>query len=488
LFCFVEWTLCASFVSNALGSHMVLQRAPQKANIWGWAAANDQVTVTFNQKTYTATAAATGGAWSVLLDATSAGGPYTIDAASSSGLRASLTDVLFGDVYVCSGQSNMQFTVHSAFNNTAEIAAAALYSQIRLFTVGTSTSSATPLTEFATISQTWSVAAPATVGVGDWNEFSAVCWFFGKNLYDQLKVPIGLFSDNWGGTPVQAWSSPDALKVCPTTAVTPIGGPNDPSNLWNAMILPILPMTITGATWYQGEANAGQSNYYACAFPEMIKDWRLKWGGETSKTFPFYFVQLAPWASGDLNSEALVRLAQVYATQLPNVGLGTAFDSGDPTSPFGDIHPRSKQVVGYRLSLTALAIGYRQPIQYKGPEAAGWTILSQSPSASVRVTFSADSVGGGLVITPKACYTGENSNQCRWADIGTQDGQWANATIAISGQSIVLSATIASNSQVTGVRYGWANYPIAVVYNKEGLPALPFAFPNPIKPTRLGHE
>jgi len=215
----------------------------------------------------------------------------------------------------------------------------------------------------------------------------------------------------------------------------------------------------------------------------MIKDWRLKWGGDTSKTFPFYFVQLAPWANTDLNSEALVRLAQVYSTQLPNVGLGTAFDSGDPSSPFGDIHPRSKQIVGYRLSLAARAIGYKQTIQYKGPEATQRTILSQSPAASVRITFSADSIGGGLQITPKTCYAGIAANQCRWADIGTQDGQWTNATISISGSSIVLSATLTSNSPVTGVRYGWANYPIAVIYNTNGLPALPFAFPNPIKPT-----
>jgi len=156
---------------------MVLQRAPQKANIWGWTTAGATVTVTFNQKTYTATSSATG-AWNTLLDATSAGGPYTIDASSSSGEKAQLTDILFGDVYVCSGQSNMQFTVHSAFNATEEIQAADKYSSIRLFTVGQGTSSATPLTEFTTISQGWSVASATTVGVGDWNEFSAACWFF----------------------------------------------------------------------------------------------------------------------------------------------------------------------------------------------------------------------------------------------------------------------------------------------------------------------
>jgi len=402
LFCFVDWSFCASFISNALGSHMVLQRAPQRANIWGWSSAGDHIVLNLNDTSYN-TIAASDGAWNILLDPTAAGGPYTISVSGSSGTKAMLDDIYFGDVYVCSGQSNMQFTVHSAFNATEEIQAANNFPLIRVFTVGTGTTSATPLSEFTTISQGWSVASSASIGAGDWSEFSAVCWFFGRDLFDKLHVPIGLFSDNWGGTPVQAWSSPDALKLCPTSVVS-VGGPGDPSNLWNAMIVPILPMTITGATWYQGEANAGNSNYYACAFPEMIKDWRLKWGGETKKNFPFYFVQLSTWASNDVNSEALVRLSQMYATQLPNVGMCTAMDSGDPTSPFGDIHPRYKQIVGERLSLSALAIGYSQPIQYKGPEATQWTILSQSPQASVRIEFSADSIGGGLMITPKACY------------------------------------------------------------------------------------
>jgi len=353
----------ANLVSNALGSHMVLQRGPARANIWGWTTAGAGVPVKFNQKVYTANAAASG-AWNVLLDATAAGGPYTVEVVSTAGTSATLNDILFGDVFVCGGQSNMQFTVHSSNNATDEIAAANNYPNIRLYTVGQGTFSATELTEFATISQPWSVASATTVGVGDWNEFSAACWFFGKNLYDDIKIPIGLVSDNWGGTIVQAWSSPDALKKCNAednmnvARVDSGAGPNDPSVLWNAMIVPVLPMSITGALWYQGESNAGQPNYYACAFPVMISDWRAKWGGETSKTFGFYFVQLAPWKSGDLNSEPLTRLSQVYANALPSVGVATAMDSGDPTSPFGDIHPRFKQIVGLRLSLAARAITY----------------------------------------------------------------------------------------------------------------------------------
>jgi len=321
-----------------------------------------------------------------------------------------------------------------------------------------------------------------------WSEFSATCWFFGKNLYDNAKVPLGLVSSNWGGTPVQAWSSPEALGKCHALEKraelpeTEVKGPNDPSQLWNAMIVPILPMTIKGATWYQGESNTGQQNYYACAFPAMIADWRLKWGGNTDKSFGFFFVQLAPWKGGDNNGEALIRLSQMYATSLPNVGVATAMDWGDPSSPFGDIHPRYKQIVGYRLHLAARGITYGEKIQYKGPQATDFKVIREAPTAQVQVNFAPDSIGTGLVFQSKSCDEGVPINQCGWFDIGTADGRWTNATAQINDNYIVVSATTTS-SQVTGVRYAWANYPVATLYNKEGLPALPFAFPNPIKPT-----
>jgi len=475
----------ATFISNALGSHMVLQREPQRANIWGWATAGDKVTVVINQKTYTATATATG-AWTLFLDPTPAGGPYTLTADSSSGLSAKLEDILFGDIYVCSGQSNMELAVGNVFNATDEIALANKYPNIRLFTVGTGTTSTTPLEEFLTIAQPWSVASSATVG-----GFSAACWFYGRDLYDDIKVPQGLFNDNWGGTPIQSWSSPDALHKCNATEthVEPpksgVTGPYDSSQLWNAMIVPILPMSIRGATWYQGESNTlipGQANYYACAFPAMIADWRAKWGGDTEKTFGFYFVQLAPWLSGDNDSQALVRLSQMYATALPLVGVATAMDWGDPSSPTGSVKPRYKQIVGYRLHLLARGITYGEKVQYKGPEATDHKVIHDSPSAQVQVNFAPDSIGSGLVLQPKQCDEGVPLNQCGWFDIGTADGKWTNATAEIIGDSILVSA-ITPSSPVTGVRYAWANYPVATLYNKEGLPTLPFAFPNPIKPT-----
>jgi len=255
--------------------------------------------------------------------------------------------------------------------------------------------------------------------------------------------------------------------------------PNDPSVLWNAMIVPILPMTITGATWYQGESNAGQPNYYACGFPAMISDWRLKWGGDTSKTFGFYFVQLAPWAANGNDAESLTRLSQLYANELPNVGFGTAADLGDPTSPYGDIHPRNKQEVGKRLSLAARAITYKEKVPYLGPMATSWKTVDAN---SVQVTFSLASIGDGLKTVPVSCDSKIPPVQCAEYELGTASG-WIKATGTISGDSVIVRADT-RGSAITGVRYGYANYPLMSLQNSAGLPGIPFVFPNPITPGR----
>jgi len=256
--------------------------------------------------------------------------------------------------------------------------------------------------------------------------------------------------------------------------------PNQPSVLWNAMIVPILPMSITGAIWYQGEANAGQPQYYSCAFPAMISDWRMKWGGTTSKEFGFYFAQLAPWLAGADGTEAAIRLGQMTATKLINVGAAVTIDAGDPTSPEGSIHPRDKQVVGERLALIARALTYKENIVYQGPEAETITVVSDGPSAQVSISFAKNGLDGGLLLRPAACQTGVPTNQCAEFEIGGSDGKWTKASPTIVANHLVLKADI-GNAKVVGARYGWSNYPIASLYNKEGLPAFPFAFPNPIK-------
>jgi sialate O-acetylesterase len=393
---------------------------------------------------------------------------------------------MFGDVYVCSGQSNMQFTVHSVFNATEEIAQAAKFPQIRLFSVGTQNISLTPVPELIHYDLGWSVASPDVVGKADWSYFSAVCWFYGKYLAETYPtLPIGLISTNWGGTYVQAWSSPDALRQCPDLPVqvaeydSEFGAPNpnQPSVLWNAMIVPFLKNPIKGALWYQGEQNSGDPAHYGCFFKAMITDWRAKWAdGKTN--FPFLFVQLAPWTPGSVTIPE-TRQAQLDALALPNVGFATAVDLGDIDSPYGNIHPRDKEDVGRRLLLAGRAIAYGDTtIIFKGPMASKFQVATTTPTASVTVTFENDTISGGLVLHPEPqCPTNAD---CAWYEIqlGTTS---VRATAALRDKNVLtISVANAANAKITGVRYAWAPWPMCNLYNGAGLPAIPFSyyFPN----------
>jgi sialate O-acetylesterase len=250
----------ACHVSNVLGTNMVLQR-DRPANVWGYADAGVSVTVSLNGAKMPAATADATGKWLTALPAQPATtAPSTLSFSCSDGTTpADITNVLFGDVHLCSGQSNMQFTLTSNAgvpNATAEIALANSYPHIRVFTVGDGTSSTTPLTELKTIAQNWSVASNASIGGPGWAYMSAVCWFTYRDLYDALggSVPQGLISTNWGGTPIQHWSSPDALKTC--------NGGTD-STLWNAMVVPYVsgPMAVRTAIWYQGEAKQVKTRF-----------------------------------------------------------------------------------------------------------------------------------------------------------------------------------------------------------------------------------
>jgi sialate O-acetylesterase len=335
-------------ISNVFGSHMVLQR-DRATVLWGFADPNTTVFASITGRGVTLTlgpsAADSSGTWRVQLPAYSASrsveDAFSITAYSSSASQT-IDDVLFGDVHLCGGQSNMQFTVHSALNGTEEIKNADAFPLIRLFTVGQSSQSDVPLPELNTTEQAWSIASSASVGGGDWTEFSAVCWFTYRDLYTALAfsgdvVPQGLVSSNWGGTPIQHWSSPEAIAKCSS-----LKNLSD-SVLWNAMLHPytVGPMSFRTAIWYQGESNVGEAAYYACQFPAMIEDWRAKLSGLNT----FGFVQIAGW-TGYSNtcsvpiSRVLLRinLSFRYATGdlrqaqlqplhlMPNIALSTAID------------------------------------------------------------------------------------------------------------------------------------------------------------------
>lgn len=415
--------------------------------VWGFADNGEKVTVKFqNQELSTI---AKDGKWMVKLAPLSAGGPYTMTINT-----IELKNILVGEVWVCSGQSNMQFGLGEAANGKEAIAAAA-DPKIRLFTVPCITS----YTPKDNVESSWVTCTPETVP-----GFSAVGYFFGRDLRKALDVPIGLINSSWGGTFAEAWTSPDGFKTLPDYApwiadenAKKEEGPNHPSVLYNSMINPLIPYAIKGAIWYQGESNAGQSIKYRTLFPAMIKSWRTAWG---EGDFPFLFVQLAPYTailSEPQESDwwAELRDAQLLTTKIcPKTGMAVITDVGDPV----DIHPKRKEPVGARLALAARKIAYGENIVYSGPIYKGMKIKGDS------VTLYFDHVGGGLIA--------KDGDLKGFAIVGADKKLvWATATI-VDGNKVVVKSPLVANP--VAVRYGWATYPVVNLYNKENLPASPF--------------
>ncbi|KAK3593849.1 hypothetical protein CHS0354_011450 [Potamilus streckersoni] len=275
--------------------HMVLQRGPKRAIIWGYAdTIGAYVTARKN-----GTEVGTGlvklggggrGTWKIKLPAETNPGPFTITITSRD-QSASLSDVMFGDVWICSGQSNMQYSLNAVYTAAQELASAEDFHDIRTLFVELKEAN-TEQDDFIAIKTNWARPKRGVIDL-----FSAVCWLYAKYLYPHLKHPIGLIESNWGGTPIEAWSSPDAMAKCTNHPRPAASWPTSPSVLWNAMIHPLLKMTIYGAIWYQGESNSdANAANYACQFPAMITDWRQKFhnasDGETDSMFPFGFVQV----------------------------------------------------------------------------------------------------------------------------------------------------------------------------------------------------
>jgi len=448
-------------LSTVFDSNMVLQR-DHNDEIWGWSTPGAAVTVVLDAKTFT-TIAGSDGKWTVTLSSKPAGGPYTIDIASGS-KTDHLGNVMFGDVWLCTGQSNMDFGMGLVNNSAAEIAAAH-HPNIRIFMVKQYTAS-TPQKDINGSWGSWEVCSPTSVTIGGWNGFSAVGYFFGRDLQEQVNVPIGLIKTCWGGTPAEAWTSPNALKTMPDFVgvdqelnqlnQVPVAiVQNTPGTLYDAMIAPFIPMGIKGVIWYQGEANVGRADQYRKLLPLMIHDWRSRWN---QGDFPFLIVQLAnldvasspaecPWAD--------LREAQykTYKT-VSNTGLAVAVDIGDPN----DIHPKNKQEVGRRLSLVALAQVYGKHNEYSGPE----FLRQHIDNDKIKVSFT--HIGGGLVV--KGGYTLQGFT------IAEEDRNFVSANAEIDGDSVVVSSPGVVRPKF--VRYAWASNPTCSLYNAAGLPAIPF--------------
>lgn len=359
------------------------------------------------------------------------------------------------------------------------------------------------MNELATIEQPWAVSSPTSVGGKDWTYVSALCWFYGKELADMNPgVPIGLISNNWGGTIVQAWSSPDALSKCkppspePNKVITYTDedqvNPNQNSVLWNAMIFPFLSMTIKGAIWYQGESNVPEPAYYACAFPAMIQDWRGnknlnlkmiidKWDMTHNLDFPFLFVQLAAYTQGAGNGEQLPdqRIAQTAALQLPNVAFATAIDLGDLESPFGNIHPRDKQTVAKRLAACADKVIYGGHGPCMGPVPAQVTATQSGSNVwHVLVKMVPETVDSGLVIqVNQKCEP--DPSYCSTCKIETDKGTIVEYSgVTVDGEhSVVFTVQLPAGEIPKKIAYVYADWPVPVVYSVDGLPLAPFVLP-----------
>jgi len=303
--------------------------------------------------------------------------------------------------------------------------------------------------------------------VGD---FSAVGYFFGRNLYENLKVPIGLIHTSWGGTVAETWTSPETIAKDPDFSemlgklknvdmnATKVGPNAYPTLLYNGMINPLVPYGIKGAIWYQGESNASRAQQYKQVFPNMINDWRAKW---KQGNFPFLFVQLAnfkkPVTEPSESDWAELREAQTQTLQLENTGMANSIDVGDAN----DIHPKDKQTVGYRLSLAARKVAYGQTLVYTGPTYKKMEVNKNS----IYITF--DNIGTGLKVNDRYGYINGFT-------IASKDGdfKWAKATVINENTVMVTSEDVQNPA---AVRYGWADNPDDLnLYNVEGLPANPF--------------
>jgi sialate O-acetylesterase len=430
--------------------HMVLQQGEPVA-VWGWATAGEEVTVTFADQEKKAKANAEG-RWSLKLDtlkASAEGRELTVAATETVVLK----DVLVGEVWICSGQSNMQWSVNRSADSEAEIAAAD-HPGIRLFTVQRMLAPDGPKDKLA--SGAWQLCNPTTIP-----GFSAVAYYFGRDLHQNLQVPVGLIHSSWGGTPAESWASRSTLDEEADfkplldkwdVAESKTKSKHYPGTLYNGMIHPLIPYSMKGAIWYQGESNARRAFQYKALFPKMIQDWRTRWG----KDFPFYFVQLAnfkqPVANpGTNNNWVELQWSQFLTLQLKNTGMAVINDIGAAKNA----HPTNKQDVGKRLARWALNKDYgKSDVLVCGPLFKAATVEGES----IRVSF--DYVGDGL----------DAVGELKHFEICGADNQWQWASARIDKKTVVVShADIAAP---VAVRYAWSPNPTtANLRNKEGLPA-----------------
>lgn len=412
-----------------ISDHMVLQQG-KAAPIWGWADPGEEVSVSIAGRTKT-THADSSGNWSIKLKSLRPGGPHQLLVKGKNEIL--INDVLVGEVWLGSGQSNMAQPAQEA-RDFATTKADSEQPRIRMFKV--ESGGATNILSDCTGS--WKVCSPETIG-----RFSAVLYFFGRQLHDTLKVPMGLINSSVGGTTVESWIPPEAQNA------TPGDGRGD---LFNGKIAPLIPYSIAGAIWYQGEANARtveSARVYHERFPLLIQHWRKHWG----ETFPFAWVQL-PNYKERAEGWCLVREGQLKTLNLPKTGMAITVDIGQS----GNIHPKNKQETARRLSLWALRTVYGKKV----PSISGPLPTSQK-FRSDQVVLSFNHTDGGLIA---------KDGDLKGFLIAGSDHQWLPAQAKLKGKQVIVSNPAVKNP--VAVRYAWQDDPDCNLYNGAGLPASPF--------------
>jgi len=429
-----------------ISSGMVLQQNDSSA-IWGWASPGERVMVTtgWNNRTDTITSNNMA-SWKVKVKTPAAGGPYTIVIKATEIIK--LEDVLIGEVWVCSGQSNMEWNYYTGVKDIVPEIPRAYNNRIRFFHIPKTTATA-PQDDVKT---KWAVCDSNSL-----KSFSAVGYFFGKKLQQELNVPVGLINASWGGTPAETWTPADIVTQDPVlaTAVGKLVGsawwPTTPGATYNGMIAPLTPYTIAGCIWYQGESNTITANTYRRLFTTMIDSWRNAW----KKQLPFYYVQIAPFKYNITNVGALLREAQTQSMDHPGTGMAVITDLVDNIA---DIHPSQKKPVGERLANWALAETYhRQRLVYRSPH------FVNAVKQKDKLVLTIADAGTGLVIKGK---------QAEGFFISGTAEKWYPAEVKIEKDKIIVWSR--SVKEPAGVRYGFGNTIIGNIAGKEGLPLIPF--------------
>ncbi|MGA2739449.1 MAG: sialate O-acetylesterase [Bryobacteraceae bacterium] len=467
-----------------LSSHMVLQR-DRPIHVWGWAAPGEKVSVALHGVSRDVVANGLGN-WSVFLPPEAAGGPYPLTVTGSN--RIVLDDVLIGDVWFASGQSNMEMPLKgfpgAPLKDSAEEIAHAGQAQMRLLHIPNKAADF-PLRDSPA---SWTVCSPETAAT-----FSAVAYFFGRELATREHVPIGLIDSTWGGTVAEAWISLEGIAaeagLMPVFASRahmmkaqaeaaevlaqerredlaarqaghapphhdwrPDPASWAPAALFNGMVAPAVDYAIKGAIWYQGESNsrAGFAPMYGKVFPALIADWRAQWH---EGDFPFLFVQISSFGSGADEGWPTIREAQRRTLSVANTAMAVTIDVGNRDN----VHPADKQTVGARLALAARALAYGENVEYSGP-----LFRQATPEGEgMRVWF--DHTADGLVA---------KGGDVQGFEIAGDSGRFVSASARIEGKTVVVGG--AGVGEAKYVRYGWANSPVVNLYNSAGLPASPF--------------